>query len=330
MGIFLYKNLSIIESFEAKLTSGLKEFFSIFNIALVVIGIFIFFYTLNKIYNFFKDKIQEKKNRNSTIFWCEMDLKELMKKYGNNEIGLEKYVDRLKNFLKTFPDYFELGGVKALASAELIKAEKRSIEEEHENKIFSLNYEKEELEREIRRKKFFEKEEILKNFDLTKQVFMLKDLVKKEIDALIENGFIQVNEYDVFERKRIPILIKPFHHHSIAHTFLVWSVRRLVESFGVEDIGEFLTVDADVVFEFDGKKYAVEIECGSLLGKKNQLSAKLKDLNKKYPKRWLFLVSHRDLFSKYRRFGPTSTRAELDKKLRKMLKMPHPQKVDVS
>jgi F0F1-type ATP synthase membrane subunit b/b' len=188
--------------------------------------------------------------------------------------------------------------------------------------------EREEKRREIEMKQNeeWDKQEILRRLDKMGAVYLKEDLTKKEIKVLVENDFRQVNEYDLIEKKRIPVFVKPFHHHSIAHTFLVWSARRLIESFGIEDVREYFTVDADLVFSWKGEEYAIEVECGSLIGKKNQLKEKVGNLNKKYPGRWMFIVSHRDLLKKYKKFGKTVTRSKVREKLKKMLKSAHPKR----
>lgn len=212
-----------------------------------------------------------------------------------------------------------------LARMEAIRKENQErINKEYEENREEREKIREELER--KRNEEYDKQEILRRLDKMGAVYQKKDLTKKEIKVLVENEFRQVNEYDLIEKKRIPVLVKPFHHHSIAHTFLVWSARRLIESFGIEDVREYFTVDADLVFSWKGEEYAIEVECGSLIGKKNQLKEKVGNLNKKYPERWMFIVSHRDLLKKYKKFGKTVTRSKAKEKLKKMLKSAHPKR----
>lgn len=292
-------------------------------------GVALFFSILNKAYKYFYGKYKAKIDRRRAIFWREQDFKELQKKYLYVHDKRKEYIQELKTFLATCPNYFELGELKAKAARELINVEKGEIEREHERKIMHLKFKKEELEKEIRMREYYEKEDIVRNLDLTEKVFELKHLNKKQIEVLVEKGYTRVNEYDVLERKRIPVLVKPIGNHSITHAFLVWSVKRFLERFLEKKVEEFLTVEADLVFEFNGQENAVEIEKGSLVGKKKQLAEKIRDLNEKYPNRWMFLVSHRDLLKKYRPFGLTATRSNFQEKLAKMLKIPHSEITDV-
>jgi hypothetical protein len=156
------------------------------------------------------------------------------------------------------------------------------------------------------------------------RVFKKENLSKKEFQALIEDGFKQVNEFCVLEKKRIPVLVKPFGNHTISHEFLVWSAKRLLKKTeAIKKIQEHLTRDADLTFEFEGKEFALEIEKGELLRKHKQLKEKIDYFNKEYPKRRMIVVSNRDFYTKYKKIGCTSTRNRLSENLAKLLKNAH-------
>ena len=170
-----------------------------------------------------------------------------------------------------------------------------------------------------------DKRMILENLDTYhSRVFKKENLSKKEFQALINDGYKQVNEFCVLEKKRIPVLVKPFGNHTRSHEFLVWSAKRLLKKTeGIKKIHEHLTRDSDLTFEFDGKKFALEIEKGELLRKHQQLKEKIDYLNKHYPKRWMIVVSNRDFFTRYKKYGFTSTRNRLSENLLKLLKNAH-------
>ena len=95
----------------------------------------------------------------------------------------------------------------------------------------------------------------------------------------------------------------------------------LKKTKGVKNIQEHLTRDADLTFEFNSKKYAIEVETGNLIYKKEQLKEKLQYLNRKYSKkRWVFVVSNRDLLKKYKKYGLSTTRRGVLKTLQEMLR----------
>jgi hypothetical protein len=154
------------------------------------------------------------------------------------------------------------------------------------------------------------------------KVFDKSNLTEKEIEILLEEGYKQVNEYCVFQKKIITVLIRPTLNHSVAHVFLVWSTRQLLESyFEIERIVEHDTRDADLTFRVGNKLFAIEIETGTLFRKKDQFKKKIKNLNCKYKNRWLIIVSKRELTKKYSPFGPCTQRKWVCEKLEKMAKI---------
>ena len=259
----------------------------------------------------------------------------IQKDFREHKTGLEGFIEALKNELSRISIFDELKKDKKVLELRLFEAEKQLIKQTHQK---SLDYiraqkyrEQKEIE-ELEHKKMLiawelenNKEEILRNLDVdNNRVFKKEDLSEKEFKVLIEDGFKQVNEFCVFEKKRITVLAKPFGNHTTSHEFLVWSVKRLIEETeGVEKIQEHLTRDADLTFEFKGKTFALEIEKGELLRKHKQLKEKIDYLNEKYSKRWMIIVSNRDFFTKYKKFGFTSTRKQFSENLTKLLRNAH-------
>ena len=151
-------------------------------------------------------------------------------------------------------------------------------------------------------------------------VFYREELKDDELHVLKEQGYKQVNEYDLFSQSVRTFLVKSPLNHSSTHTFLVWSVKKLVEDIkGTEKVEEHITRDADITFRYKKKYYALEIETGNLLTKKDQLKAKIAMLNRKYGKRWAFVVSNKELLPQYRKWGSSTQRTEVEKMLTKWL-----------
>lgn len=217
--------------------------------------------------------------------------------------------------------------LKELNNKLIVQTHRRELEY-IESQKYQLEREIEELEKKKRLRQWAledDKRMFLEDLDTYRnRVFKREKLSKKEFKALVEDGFKQVNEYCVLEKKRIPVLVKPFGNHTISHEFLVWSVKRLLENTeGIKKIKEHWTRDADLTFEFNGKVFALEIEKGELLRKHKQLKEKIDYLNKNYSKRWMIVVSNRDYLVKYKKFGATSTRVRLSEDLPKLLKNAH-------
>lgn len=196
----------------------------------------------------------------------------------------------------------------------------KGYKEEEKNylELFKIYDEiKEKREREEEDKEKDKKKKIYRELYIDgSPVFYKEELSDDEVDVLKENKFVQVNEYDIFSQNVRPFLIKCPLNHSPTHTFLVWSMKKLLEDTkNVERIEEHLTKDADITFRYKKKVYALEIETGNLLSKKVQLKAKIAMLNRKYGKRWMFVVSNQEDLPAYRKWGRSTQRTEVEKVL---------------
>lgn len=272
-----------------------------------------------------KQEIEYKTNKELDYvdYFLKVDLKSLEYKQ------LSKLYNRFKNdnfsyvSLLDYDDEIEL---------KLKKIENRLIELEHKQELESIDYkireskeELEEINEEILKKQVNEelkREKTIRRLSIGhKEVFKASHLTPKEKEIAKEEGYHAVNEYCVLENKIISVLVKPPMNHSPTHTFLVWSVRRLLNKFPkIERIMEHETRDADLTFRIKTKNYAIEIEKGSLLRKKGQLMEKVEYLDDRYQDRWLILVSNKNMAKKYREFGKVATRKDFRKKIEKWVK----------
>ena len=313
--------------------SGLiGEIFSFFNNSIVItvffvflleLVVFIFYKTIKKTIETIKTARREKEEEEKRILnFLRIKVKDL------ESYDLEKIFQQFKNYKfqrVSSPKY------KEKIKSKLKRVENRLIELEHNQELERIyqrsNIAKRELEKinkEIDEKKEKEEEEKRKIMQRLKigirDVFKTKALNPKEIKIAKENGYKQVNEYCVLEKKIINVLVKPVLNHSPTHIFLVWSAIRLLKKLeGVSRIKEHETVDADITFKFKNKTYAIEVEKGSLLRKKDQFSQKIYFLREKYDNRWIVLVSNKNLISKYKKFESISTRKDFEENLIKLL-----------
>ena len=151
-------------------------------------------------------------------------------------------------------------------------------------------------------------------------VFLKYKISDQEFKILLEEEYKQVNQFSVKEQKLVTALVRPLLNHSATHTFLVWDTIRLLKDWhGVKKVESHLTKEADITFWYAGKLYAIEIETGTLLEKPKQLAQKVAYLNKKYEKRWMFIVSNKDLYWQYRKLGFSTQRNEVEKNLEILL-----------
>jgi len=240
--------------------------------------------------------------------------------------------DELKNKLNVIENKHLVDKYSDL-KLKIKEAKNYLIELRHENELINFRDKKYDIEREIyelkleneekKRTKEQQRAYLKSRLDLEENpVFDKSELNEEKIKILLEEGYKQVNEYCVAKKKVITVLIRPILNHSVAHVFLVWSTRRLLEKYEmIEDILEHETRDADLTFEVNGKDYAIEIETGTLLRKKKQLEEKIKFLNERYENRWMVIVSKRELVKKYNKFGLCTQRKWVSENLDKMLKI---------
>ena len=311
----------------------IRTFFSVHLSQIILIGIIVFV-VFRVMYSIISNRVREVQYKKKRIAserqkieeflnkdFRKMDLK-ILERYINNfqeekrkfweesMYGYLRKVDIKFTDLKNF-----LVELKHKDEVEKIRGEKYQILKEIED----LKKEKQRIEnyKEFRRRDILEKLNIAEN-----DIFKLDKLKKEEIKILKDEKFKQINEYCVFDQKIITVLIRRVLNHSYRHIFLVWSVRRLLNnSYEITNIREHNTREADLTFNIGSKKYAIEIETGSLLKKKDQLNRKIEFLKRKYKKRWIILVSNRNSLKHYRKLGWCCQRKDMRESLEKLLQI---------
>ncbi len=154
--------------------------------------------------------------------------------------------------------------------------------------------------------------------DSDKRFFKKKELSQEEIKYLLSKGY-KISEHKSLNSKRKEeFLLKPRFNESINHLFVTYDLANFLEKNGIV-VQKFVTKKPDLVFDFNGKKYAIEIETGSVLSKIKNLEEKVKLLNKNYDE-WFFVVTNRNKVKKYKKFGKAIDVRYLSLKLEKLLK----------
>jgi len=299
-----------------------------------VIAILFVIYIYTRIVIKIKERSDEKKERQSHIEDLESRISQTLKmnlEYLKSS-ELKAFIHKTRELYDFSIEYGELDEFTSSLSKMLKKARKTIEIAEFSERISKLHEEEhdakerlEELDRKIYLRQIAEQEktrqmlERMNTYDHS--VFPRDKLNEKQVAALMENDYFKVNEHCILERKIKCFLVNPSSNHSKTHTFLVWNVKELLKRMGgVENIREHESVDADLTFKYKSKSYALEIETGTLLGKKDQTQDKIDFLNQKYPNRWFFIVSNKTLLPKYNKLGPTTQRNGVLEKLQKMLK----------
>jgi hypothetical protein len=86
--------------------------------------------------------------------------------------------------------------------------------------------------------------------------------------------------------------------------FVIYDIAEFLESKGIKT-EKFTTQKPDLTFEINNKKFAIEVETGSIYDyKKKLLIERIKSLNQNYDD-WFFVVINRNYVKKYRKLGKT-------------------------
>lgn len=192
--------------------------------------------------------------------------------------------------------------------------------DEREKEIEELEEQKEELLKEIKvlkkeKKQVSEgethnpkKEAFLKKYESCIHVDA-SDLEEGEKRWLEEAGFVRTHQWCINKKDSVEFLIKPRHNESLSHAYLTSAIFDHVKKFD-SDAKLSTTKTADIIFTSKGSSWAVEVETGKVYEKnKKQLLEKVKVLDEKFPERWFFVVTNKNLLSKYHKFDETIDRS---------------------
>jgi conjugal transfer ATP-binding protein TraC len=142
-------------------------------------------------------------------------------------------------------------------------------------------------------------------------------LKKEERDFLLRKKYKVSEQKSMTSRIKKKYLIRPAHNESDKHFFTIHDIKIYLEKKGI-DVKTFVTKKPDLTFEKDGKKWAIEVETGSMLTRKKVFEEKVKELNKNY-NRWTFVLLDKNQMKKYQQYGGTIDVRYLREKLGKIL-----------
>lgn len=152
-----------------------------------------------------------------------------------------------------------------------------------------------------------EKRNQRKEIEITKDVgcARLKGLSDEEINYLKKKGYKEHSFTSILSKKKERYLVAARRSESPQHIFLIHDIANYIRKFS-DKVSTYQAVKPDIVFEINGKEYAIEVETGKMMKHKiKEFKEKVKRLNKKYGDGWFFVLTNRNLASKYSRFGKT-------------------------
>lgn len=156
--------------------------------------------------------------------------------------------------------------------------------------------------------------------DENKGFYKHRDLKLEDIKYLVAKGYKEYSFYSILGNKEEKYMLKPRFNESPQHFFLIFDIADYLKKF-TDKIQIFQTTKPDIVFEINNQKYAIEIETGILyLKDKKKLLEKVNALNKDYGKNWFFVVTDRNMVSKYAELGETYEKRNITTKILQIIK----------
>jgi len=154
--------------------------------------------------------------------------------------------------------------------------------------------------------------------DQYKRYFHKKNISKDEVKYLLNKDY-QIKKYKNLLSGRIEVfLLQPRHNESYTHLFLTHNISEFLEKNGIET-ELFVTRKPDIVFEIRGKRFAIEIETGSIFSKISRMKEKLEVLEN-YDM-WFFVVTDRNKVRKYKKYGDAVDKRYVKSRLDKLVKL---------
>ncbi len=158
--------------------------------------------------------------------------------------------------------------------------------------------------------------EFEKSLDYSKGYFKKAALTSEEVEDLLKHGYKISAHIGLFGGRQEEYLLKPRYNESAEHFFVIKAIEEYIKNF-TSEVELFVSSNADIVFCWEGKKVAIEVETGNAFERdKKSLLDKVKLLNKKYAD-WLFVVVDWRDKDKYTTLGKTYPRREVPAILKK-------------
>jgi conjugal transfer ATP-binding protein TraC len=168
---------------------------------------------------------------------------------------------------------------------------------------------KEEPEKEI------ESRSVNINVDPTIRIHLSRKLTKDEQKYLIGKGFREESFRSLCYPKKEKFFVNPRFNESPSHLFVSYDIRNYLEGKGIR-VEMYATKKPDVVFKIGKKKYAIEVETGTVLTKSSRMKEKLEVL-KDYDE-WFFVVTNRNKIKDYKKYGESLDLRYLKQRLLKI------------
>jgi hypothetical protein len=143
-------------------------------------------------------------------------------------------------------------------------------------------------------------------------------LNKDEIKFLLDEGY-QIQKYkSLLTNKMETFLLLPRHNESHMHLFMVHNISEFLEKNGIET-ELYTTKKPDIVFKIKYKRYAIEVETGTMLSRKKALEERKIYLDENYDE-WFFVITNKNKVKDYKKLGDAVDKRYVKLRLNKLLK----------
>src|SRR3989344_1501523 len=156
--------------------------------------------------------------------------------------------------------------------------------------------------------------EFEKSVDYSKGYFRRKDLAENEVADLLKHGYHLSAQIGLFGGRQEEYLLKQRYNESDEHFFVIKAIEEYLKKY-VEKVELFVSSNADIIFEVQDKKVAIEVETGSQHHSK--IENKVQLLKKRFGESWFFVVTDWREKEKYAKFGQVYVRKEVPAILKK-------------
>jgi hypothetical protein len=147
---------------------------------------------------------------------------------------------------------------------------------------------------EVKPEKQYEKE-INISIDDERGIFLKRKLSREDIIYLESKGYKEFETRSLKTNKPERYMVFARQNESLPHAFMCYQLFYFIKKF-TNKAYMYQTVKPDIVFEVNGKKFAIEVETGlSLSHHKNLLDKKIENLNRTYKDNWFFVVTDRKI-----------------------------------
>jgi conjugal transfer ATP-binding protein TraC len=153
------------------------------------------------------------------------------------------------------------------------------------------------------------------NVDPKGNFFEKDKLSKEEIKFLLKKEFKERKYTSIDGIKRV-YLVKPRFNEGYAHCLVTYDLYNWIKKH-IGKVSLYATKKPDLVFEMNGKMWAIEVETGKIHNTKI-LKNKVKELNKNYGDNWFFVLTNRNFSKFYKKYGKCHRKGNIMKKLQKM------------